>query len=110
MRGEKAYWDGVGPDYEEDGPMGILRRDRDAEIDASELRLRDSTGPQAAQGVWRVGSKVPLNVYEGDRPVCQCHNPEDVDVICPCCSFAECPHRAPAPLFQEPAGDIPLFR
>ena len=26
---------------------------------------------------WRVGSKVPLNVYEGDRPVCQCHTPED---------------------------------
>ena len=26
---------------------------------------------------WRVGHKVPLNVYEGDRPVCQCHNTED---------------------------------
>ncbi len=26
---------------------------------------------------WRVGSKVPLNVYEGDRPVCQCHTEED---------------------------------
>ncbi len=26
---------------------------------------------------WRVGTKVPLNVYEGDRPVCQCHTPED---------------------------------
>lgn len=26
---------------------------------------------------WRVGSRVPLNVYEGDRSVCQCHNPED---------------------------------
>jgi hypothetical protein len=26
---------------------------------------------------WRVGSKVPLNVYEGERPVCQCHTPED---------------------------------
>ena len=25
---------------------------------------------------WRVGSKVPINVYEGDRPVCQCHNSE----------------------------------
>jgi hypothetical protein len=22
---------------------------------------------------WRVGRKVPINVYEGDRPVCQCH-------------------------------------
>ena len=27
--------------------------------------------------VWRVGSKIPLNVYDGDRPVCQCHTPED---------------------------------
>ena len=26
---------------------------------------------------WRVGSKVPLNVYDGDRPVCQCHSEED---------------------------------
>jgi|GEM_PF-6305061 len=26
---------------------------------------------------WRVGSQVPLNIYEGNRPVCQCHNPED---------------------------------
>lgn len=26
---------------------------------------------------WRVGKKVPLNVYEGDRPVCPCHSAED---------------------------------
>jgi hypothetical protein len=26
---------------------------------------------------WRVGRKVPINVYDGDRPVCQCHNEED---------------------------------
>jgi hypothetical protein len=25
---------------------------------------------------WRVGRKVPINVYEGDRPVCQCQTPE----------------------------------
>lgn len=30
---------------------------------------------------WRVGRKVPLNVYEGDRPVCQCHTPEDAAFI-----------------------------
>ena len=30
---------------------------------------------------WRQGSKVPLNVYEGDRPVCQCHNADDAGVI-----------------------------
>jgi hypothetical protein len=26
---------------------------------------------------WRVGSKVPLNVYEDDKPMFQCHTPED---------------------------------
>lgn len=26
---------------------------------------------------WRVGGKVPLNVYEGDKPMFQCHTPED---------------------------------
>lgn len=30
---------------------------------------------------WRVGEKVPLNVYEGDRPVCQCHTQEDARMI-----------------------------
>lgn len=32
-------------------------------------------------GRWRVGSKVPLNVYQGDRPVCQCHNEADAQQI-----------------------------
>jgi hypothetical protein len=31
--------------------------------------------------LWRVGQKVPVNVYEGDRPVCQCHSPEDAALI-----------------------------
>lgn len=26
---------------------------------------------------WRVGRKVPLNIYDGDRPVCQCHDAAD---------------------------------
>lgn len=34
-----------------------------------------------ASARWRVGSKVPLNVYEGDRPVCQCHTPKDAQRI-----------------------------
>jgi hypothetical protein len=28
-------------------------------------------------GNWRVGRKIPLNIYDGDRPVCQCHSEED---------------------------------
>jgi hypothetical protein len=30
---------------------------------------------------WRVGAKVPLNVYDGDRPVCQCHTNLDAILI-----------------------------
>ena len=27
--------------------------------------------------IWKVGSKVKLNVYKDDRPICQCHSKED---------------------------------
>lgn len=30
---------------------------------------------------WSVGGKVPLNVYENDRPMFQCHTPEDAERI-----------------------------
>jgi prefoldin subunit 5 len=30
---------------------------------------------------WRVGHKVPINVYEGDRPVCQCQTAEYAALI-----------------------------
>jgi len=30
---------------------------------------------------WRVGGSVPLNVYDGNRPVCQCHTAEDTLLI-----------------------------
>ena len=30
---------------------------------------------------WRIGSKVPMNVYDGDRPVCQAHTAEDAALI-----------------------------
>jgi hypothetical protein len=36
---------------------------------------------ERGRGVWRVGGKVPVNVYEGDRPVCQCHSEEDARSI-----------------------------
>lgn len=41
---------------------------------------------QAEQGPWRVGSKIQLNVYEGDRPVCQCHSEEDAKRIVAACN------------------------
>jgi len=31
--------------------------------------------------LWRVGTKVPINVYEGNRPVCQCHTALDARLI-----------------------------
>lgn len=31
--------------------------------------------------LWRVGGKIPLNVYEGDAPMFQCHTPEDATRI-----------------------------
>jgi len=30
---------------------------------------------------WRLGTKVPINVYDGDRPVCQCHTKRDAQLI-----------------------------
>lgn len=30
---------------------------------------------------WRQGSKVAVNVYEGDRPICQCQREEDAKFI-----------------------------
>jgi hypothetical protein len=34
------------------------------------------------RGKWRVGSNIPLNVYDGNRPVCQCHSFMDaLDIV-----------------------------
>ena len=30
---------------------------------------------------WRVGKKVPINVYEGERPICQCQTAVDARMI-----------------------------
>jgi hypothetical protein len=30
---------------------------------------------------WRQGHKVPINVYQEDRPVCQCQNEQDAKAI-----------------------------
>ncbi len=44
---------------------------------------------------WRVGRKVPLNIYSGDRPVCQCHKVADAKLIV-----------AAVNTFQSPGGQI----
>lgn len=30
---------------------------------------------------WRTGKKVPINVYDNDRPVCQCQTAMDANLI-----------------------------
>jgi hypothetical protein len=44
--------------------------------DAAALE-RDEKQPVAIKPRWRVGTQVPINVYEGDRPVCQCQTALD---------------------------------
>jgi hypothetical protein len=61
----------------------------------------------ALRGKWRVGSKVKLNVYEADRPVCQCHSFIDAHAIVAAMNrFAA---QAPAYDFddRQPAGGPP---
>jgi hypothetical protein len=36
--------------------------------------MKRSTPPRPR---WRVGTKIKLNVYDGNRPVCQCHTQGD---------------------------------
>lgn len=36
---------------------------------------------QQPKQAWRTGRKVPINVYEGDRPVCQCQTALDAALI-----------------------------
>jgi len=31
--------------------------------------------------LWRIGRNVPINVYDGDRPVCQCQTALDAKLI-----------------------------
>lgn len=63
---------------------------------------------------WRVGGKIPLNVYEGDRPVCQCHNEDDarriVDAMNHRCSLDELLKQCGPPdrRLSPPSPDLPL--
>ncbi len=36
---------------------------------------------------WRQGAKVPINVYDEDRPVCQCQTAADAKFIVQSCNF-----------------------
>lgn len=38
--------------------------------------------------LWRQGTKVPINIYEGERPVCQCQTAADAKRIVQAVNFA----------------------
>ncbi len=43
--------------------------------------VRRLPGGAVPDGPWRVGKHIALNVYDGDRPVCQCHTARDAKRI-----------------------------
>lgn len=49
----------------------------------SRLAADDSPNQQPTpnQEPWRVGRRIPINIYEGDRPICQCHTAIDAATI-----------------------------
>jgi hypothetical protein len=65
----------LGGEYEGDTRADVLRQLEAAHPDAAEMRIKLLEDRRPA--LWRVGARVPLNVYEGDRPVCQCHTAAD---------------------------------
>lgn len=50
---------------------------------------------------WRVGGKVPLNVYEDNKPMFQCHTPEDAARIVRLLNGASELYRALEDLVQQ---------
>lgn len=56
---------------------------------------------------WRVGSKVPINVYEGDRPVCQCHTAIDAKRIVDAVNAAADSH--PGTPLSDRVGTLPRW-
>lgn len=66
--------------------MSQFDHESDDQSAAANKLVRDLNAAKSAGGdrppeLWRVGKKVPINVYEGDRPVCQCHTVVDAQRI-----------------------------
>jgi hypothetical protein len=47
--------------------------------------------------LWRLGNKIRVNVYAGDRPVCQCHSEIDAQVIVKAVNSFLCIHQWDGP-------------
>lgn len=50
-------------------------------VSPSTVAPADSRASDDSRPRWRVGRKVPINVYDGDRPVCQCQTAIDAREI-----------------------------
>ena len=61
--------------------------------------MTDAKAAAASQAAprWRVGNKKPINVYEGDRAVCNCRTPKDAAQIVAALNAAETRSQAAAP-------------
>jgi hypothetical protein len=61
---------------------------------------------------WRVGTKIPINVYDGDTPVCQCQTVEYAKLIVESVNFclkAEADWRQIAESEQQQIDDEPTL-
>lgn len=53
--------------------------DQSAAANALVRKFKDA--PRLPSTRWRVGTRVPINIYAGDRPICQCHTALDAKLI-----------------------------
>lgn len=61
--------------------MSTLDRESPDQSAAMNALVRKFARPKTETHRWRVGSHVPINVYDGDRPVCQCQTAMDARLI-----------------------------
>ena len=50
-------------------------------MEGRETMEETKAGGREGMRLWRIGTKIPINVYDGDRPVCQCQTVMDARLI-----------------------------
>jgi hypothetical protein len=71
---------------------------------ADEVMFGSTAQPASGEqerGKWRVGRKIALNVYDGDRPACQCHTALDAQLIVRAMN-ATAPRQSPTAISAPP--------
>lgn len=61
--------------------MSTLDHESPDQSAAMNALVRKFARPKTQTHRWRVGSKIPINVYDGDRPVCQCQTALDARLV-----------------------------